>query len=395
MKKKIINKICVTITTAIFVISIIPINVSAKTIKDFENEINEFTSQLEEKEKQIATNDAEVEKIKNRIKEIEGQIQTLEEESATLQAEIDESNNEIAEKSEQSKSLFQYLQVSEGENAYLEYIFGATDITDMVYRMAIVEQLTEYNDQIMDELTALIEENQKRKDELASKQEELNQLTKELETEKERINAESSAIRDSMPSIEQQLKEAKSNLTYYKNLGCGTNEDIYACQYRVEQNSSTSIPSVSGFSRPMASGYVTQNWSGYGGHLGIDLSNTNKTIAIYPIAEGVITRIYHDEYDALCVAIRHNVGGRYIYSTYAHLSSYGNIYEGQYVTTNTHIGNMGNTGYSFGAHLHLEVATCHWTSGGGCSWGEYQKRTINPRQYVGFPSSLRTWWYNK
>ncbi len=29
-------------------------------------------------------------------------------------------------------------------------------------------------------------------------------------------------------------------------------------------------PSVNGFFRPMTSGYVTQNWGGYGGHLGID-----------------------------------------------------------------------------------------------------------------------------
>ena len=396
MKKK--NKI-VILPLMIFTLTIgfLPINASAKTITDFENEINKFTKDLEEKEAKIAKNDAEVAEIKKRINEIESQIQKIEQEANELQEEIERSNQEIAEKSEQSKSLFQYLQVSEGENAYLEYVFGATSVTDMVYRMAIVEQLTEYNNQIMEELETLIKENQQRKEELSLKQEELNKLTKELEEEQERINAESSAIRDSMPSVEQQLKEAKANLTYYKNLGCGANEDIYDCQYRVEQsnNSGVSLPSVSGFSRPMENGYVTQNWSGYGCHLGIDLSNTNKTMPIYPIAEGVITRIYHDANDALCVAIRHNVGGRYIYSSYAHLSSYGNIYEGQYVTTNTHIGNMGNTGYSFGAHLHLEVATCHWTSGGGCSWKEYQKRTINPRQYVGFPSSLRTWWYGK
>src|SRR5699024_6917078 len=111
-------------------------------------------------------------KIQENIANIESQISEIENETAILEQEIEASNQEISEKSEQSKSLFQYLQVSEGENAYLEYIFGATDVTDMVYRMAIVEQLTEYNDQVMDELSQLVKENEQRKTELSKKNEE-------------------------------------------------------------------------------------------------------------------------------------------------------------------------------------------------------------------------------
>ena len=140
----------------------------------------------------------------------------------------------------------------------------------------------------------------------------------------------------------------------------------------------------------MVSGYVTQNWMN-AGHLGIDLSNTNKTIEIYPVASGVVFAKYYDTYGALFLKIRHNVNGRYIYSTYAHLSAwYVNV--GDVVTPDTVIGRMGNTGYSFGAHLHLELTTCDWHAGGGCTWATYQKSTINPRQYIGFPSGLRVWW---
>ena len=397
MRKKISSFLLIVLLT----VFIIPINTNAKTIKQLEQEINSFTADLDNKKSQIATNDAEVKKIQENIANIESQISQIENETAILEQEIEASNREISEKSEQSKSLFQYLQVSEGENAYLEYIFGATDVTDMVYRMAIVEQLTESNDQVMDELSALIEENETRKSELATKNAELEKLTTELEAEQEKINAETAQIKEAMPSVEQQLEEAEANLKYYKNLGCGENEDIYACQFRVEQaNSSSSggggyVPSASGFYRPMVSGYVTQNY-GNAGHMGIDLSNTNKTIEIYPIATGVVFAKYYDDYGALVIKIRHNVNGRYLYSTYAHLSSwYVNV--GDTVTPDTVIGRMGNTGYSFGAHLHLEVTTCDWHAGGGCSWSVYQRSTIDPRQYVGFPAltSPRTWWYSR
>lgn len=382
MKK--ISSVILLILLAVF---IIPVNTNAKTLKQLEDEVNKFTADLESKNNQIAANDAEVAEIKQKIADYENQISSIKSETEVLEQEIEESNNEIAEKSEQSKSLFQYLQVSEGENAYVEYIFGATDVTDMVYRMAIVEQLTEYNEQVMDDLTKLIEDNKQRKEELAVKNQELEKLTDELEAEQSKINAETAAIKDAMPSVEKQKEEAEKQLAYYKKLGCGENEDITSCEMRVNGNS---VPSASGFYRPMVSGYVTQNWMN-AGHLGIDLSNTNKTIEIYPVASGVVFAKYYDTYGALVLKIRHNVNGRYIYSTYAHLSAwYVNV--GDVVTPDTVIGRMGNTGYSFGAHLHLELTTCDWHAGGGCTWATYQKSTINPRQYIGFPSGLRVWW---
>lgn len=381
------KKISSVILLILLTIFIIPVNTNAKTLKQLEDEVNKFTADLESKNNQIAANDAEVAEIKQKIADYENQISEIKSETAVLEQEIEESNIEIAEKSEQSKSLFQYLQVSEGENAYVEYIFGATDVTDMVYRMAIVEQLTEYNDQVMDDLTKLIEDNKQRKEELAAKNTELEKLTDELESEQSKINAETAAIRDAMPSVEKQKEEAEKQLAYYKKLGCGENEDITSCEMRVNGNS---VPSASGFYRPMVSGYVTQNWMN-AGHLGIDLSNTNKTIEIYPVASGVVFAKYYDTYGALVLKIRHNVNGRYIYSTYAHLSAwYVNV--GDVVTPDTVIGRMGNTGYSFGAHLHLELTTCDWHAGGGCTWATYQKSTINPRQYIGFPSGLRVWW---
>ena len=381
------KKISFALLIILLTVFLVPVNTKAKTLKELEDEVNKFTADLENKNNQIAANDAEVAEINKRIANIESQISDIENETKILEQEIEESNIEIAEKSEESKSLFQYLQVSNGENAYLEYIFGATDVTDMVYRMAIVEQLTEYNEHVMDELTELIEENKQRKIELASKKEELNKLTDELEAEQAKINAETATIKEAMPSVQQQLKEAKANVAYYKKLGCGENEDINSCQMRVNGNS---VPSASGFYRPMVSGYVTQNWMN-AGHLGIDLSNTNKTIEIYPIASGVIFAKYYDNARALVLKIRHNVNGRYIYSTYAHLSAwYVNV--GDVVTPNTLIGRMGNTGNSTGAHLHLELTTCDWHAGGGCTWATYQRSTINPRQYIGFPSGLRVWW---
>ena len=59
-------------------------------------------------------------------------IKRLEEEIHNLNKEIENGKKEIKEKSLQTKQLFEYLQVANGENAYLEYAFGADNMTDFI-----------------------------------------------------------------------------------------------------------------------------------------------------------------------------------------------------------------------------------------------------------------------
>ncbi len=382
-------KITLVITLFVSLFAVLPMNVKAKTISEFEKEVDEFTADLEYKLSRIAKNDAEVAQIKAEIAVIEQEIIDTENEIETLQIEINESNLEIERKTKESEEIVRYRQISEGTNIYMEYVFDSSSITDMVYRMSIVEQLTAYNEKIMKELRDLIESNNKKQETLAASKNELIELEENLESEKERIGEDTASLKEGIPALEQQIKSAEANVKYYKSLGCGANEDIQACQYRISQNSgsSASIPSTNGFYRPMEHGYVTQPYKGLA-HMGIDLGSSDKTIALYPIANGQIFKIYYDMYGALVVKIRHNYNGRYLYSTYAHLSKFANIKEGQYVTHMTTIGDMGNTGYSFGAHLHLEITSCDWNTGGGCTWGQYQSSTFNPVNYINIPSSF-------
>ena len=138
------------------------------------------------------------------------------------------------------------------------------------------------------------------------------------------------------------------------------------------------------------------------------MSSSDKAMPIYPIATGKIWKIYRDNCisgdwrnggncpygcngKALIVKIRHDLNGKYIYSTYMHMRSFGNIQEGQIVTPFTVLGYMGSTGCSTGPHLHLEIAPCDWNRGGGCTWETYQQRANEPSKYVNFPSS----WNNR
>lgn len=400
MKKKLIALSSIVLIA----FATLPINTQAKTVAQFEEEVRKYTAQLEETNASLAKNDAEVAEIEKKIKDYENQIEEAKNRIVTLQNEIEESNQKIAEKSEESKKIIEYYQIANGENAYLEYAFGATSITDMIYRMSVVEQLTEYNDKIMKELEQLIEQNKKDQKELQEKQESLVTLSEEAEAEKKKIQADSASLRDTVPSIKTQISEAQAMVKYYKGLGCGANEDIQACQYRISQNSSSSLPSVGFFVRPMQKGYLVRGFSS--SHNGYDLSSSNKTEPVYPIADGVIHAIYTDDCtggrwcqnmgyscngNAKIVVVKHNYNGGYIYSSYVHLSSYANIRVGQFVTKDTIIAYMGTSGCSTGPHLHLEIASCFWKNNGGCTYNTYLNRLINPSKLVTLPSK----WSNR
>ncbi|OGM86560.1 hypothetical protein A2616_01500 [Candidatus Woesebacteria bacterium RIFOXYD1_FULL_33_11] len=94
---------------------------------------------------------------------------------------------------------------------------------------------------------------------------------------------------------------------------------------------------------------ITQGYNFF--HPGLDLDGiTGDTIK--PIKKGKIISIDHSKFAyGNSVIVDH---GNELTSLYAHLSKI-NVSNGQEVTTNTSLGEMGATGRAFGDHLHLEV----------------------------------------
>ena len=86
--------------------------------------------------------------------------------------------------------------------------------------------------------------------------------------------------------------------------------------------------------------------------------------------------------NAKIVVVKHKYNNGYVYSSYVHLSSYANIRVGQFVTKDTLIGYMGNTGCSTGPHLHLEVASCFWKNNGGVTHNDDPNYFEDVRKYI-------------
>ncbi|WP_201715474.1 peptidoglycan DD-metalloendopeptidase family protein [Rossellomorea arthrocnemi] len=115
-------------------------------------------------------------------------------------------------------------------------------------------------------------------------------------------------------------------------------------------------------------------------HYGLDIGLGGRgNVPVVAFADGTVKKAYLSGSYGNCIIITHNIGGQPIDSLYAHLQNR-NVVTGQKVKKGTFLGYMGNTGQSFGAHLHFELHK-------GSGWNAAKSNSFNPLEMVQIPSS--------
>lgn len=383
MKKKVKLLLILTI-----ILILMPNTASAKTLGQLKSEYtaleqkyNNTTDNLKATESQIAAAKARIQSIYGEIAEANKEIQKINDEIAKL-------NESILEKDKQTKELMKFFQVSQGESTYLEYIFSADSITDFIYRISVTEQLSKYNNKLIDEMKKIIEENNKNIENLHKKEETLKVLQNELSDKLVVLAQEKNDLDDECATMQNDIKDMKNIIDFYLKAGCKDNQDISSC-------ARAQLPVGTKFWRPTDVGFMQSKWNidplsggGYRYHAGVDISNNYGT-KIYSISDGKVVAVNHIykpmEGYGKYIIIHHNINGRLYTSLYGHLSGI-NVKVGDIVTKDTVIGYMGNTGHSFGNHLHLNICqgermSCH-----------FLRDTVDPRNYINFPAHYT--WYN-
>lgn len=368
---------------------LLPINVNAKTLGELKSQYENLQKQYNDKKNQIQYTESEITSAKARIESIYGELAQANKEIQNINSEISRLNSEILKKDNELKELMKFFQISQGESTYLEYIFSADSITDFIYRISVTEQLSKYNDKLINDMHAMIEENNKNIEKLHKKEESLKKLQNELAEKVQVLGKEKAALDDEEADIEAEIKDSLTIINYYKNAGCTDDQDISDC-------ARGQLPVGTKFWRPTDSGFMQSKWNldplsggGFRYHAGVDISNNGGT-KIYSISDGKVIVVNHyyvpmQGYGKYII-IQHNINGKIYTSLYGHLSGI-NVKAGDIVTKDTVIGYMGNTGHSFGNHLHLNICL-------GESSCQSLSQTVDPRNYINFPAHY-TWYYDR
>ncbi len=348
---------------SIHIVSVVP-DVSAKTVRDLKNELAEKKAEAESNRHARELTEAEMASVYARIGEITEEKSQIEADVARLNNEIIELNQAIVDKNDEIKNIINYYQLSStGEAAYMEYLFKSKDFTDFIYRFAVAEQLSQYNEDLIDEYNNMIVANEKKKEELAARKEELSVKQEELRVELEGLSSSLSGLQDISVDIEDEIKALEEYIDIYQNqYDCGDDDDIDVC-------TRDQLPPGTAFYRPVVSGSVSADYgyysldggASYTAHFGIDFGVPRGT-PVYASANGkVAATFYQQRCGGNMVLVQHYVGGQTYTSLYAHLSAI-TVSPGEIVTTESLVGYSGGSPLeywdqcAFGAHLHFQMS---------------------------------------
>lgn len=384
------KKITYLIIVVFLLVLIIPSKIEAKTLQDMYDQLADLQTKYNNNKNSKNLTQSQINQLNGEITTISATIEKTRKEIKQAEIDIENSKTKIADKKVETDGLIQFLQVSNGGNIYLEYLFDAENYTDFIYRYEVVKQLTNYNSDLIDELESLILD-------LQAKEKELSEKTVKLENDRQELTKKVNTLSYSLANfesegvdIEEDIADLKKVIKVYEDMGCSRNQDITTCAASIN---------AFGWKYPMTKGCVTSEYTGFnqrldysggGGHHAIDLDCVGEGTNVYAAADGTIARIAFYDCGGNAVYITHTVNGKKYTSVYMHLLRVASgMYVGKVVTDQTVIGYVGgwststaNGGYdrcTTGAHLHFGIAEGH------NAW-DFNSYSINPREIFSFPS---------
>ena len=304
---------------------------------------------------------AQLDAINNEIENIDKQIAYYDQEIAQKEAEQAEAE---ANEEAQYELFCQRVRAMEEEGtvSYWSILFNSESFSEMLDRLADIDAVMAYDNQVMDELIAIREEiialrtqletsraeEQAARDQQAAKQAEQQAKVAEAQELLDQINADVAEVNRQLDAESEAAAEIQAEIAQKQK----------QLEEQRRQNNIT-IDSETSYLWPLPGYYRLSSLFGYRihpitgeahSHTGIDIPAPGNTPILACKSGQVVTSAYHYSYGNY-VVIDHGNGNS---TLYAHMSSRA-VSEGDMVTQGQTIGYVGTTGSSTGNHLHLEV----------------------------------------
>ena len=401
------------------------------------DKINNLQNKQMTAEEQIAAIEAEIAASTKKIDAKNAEIAQTKEEIEVLKAEIKVLQERIAKRNDVLKERALSFQESGGDLNYVEVLFGSSSFSDLIDRVGAVAAIAEADREILKqheldkkeleekqqavetklaslevakaELLQIQKQQKQQKEQKAALVKKLKKQTKKeekhkmgLEEEKANLAAQETAIKSAINLEKNRLAEleaarkkaaaeakkraeqeaaaqaaqaAQAKKQSSSNSNSGSSNSSSTPSPSKAPASVSSAPAVSSgtFTRPSA-GYVSstmgERWNKQ--HAGIDIA-ASGTVPVVAAADGVVSRSYFSSSYGNVVFVTHNISGQTWTTVYAHLSSR-QASNGAVVAKGQQIGIMGNTGHSYGQHLHFELHKG--------TWNYSKSNAVNPLSYI-------------
>lgn len=361
---------------------------------EIQSKKSEINSQIDGKSEAINQVKVEQETVNKEIKRIDLAVGDTEVKIVEKQKEISETQEKIRQLQEEIKVLKERIEKrnavlqerarsmqENGKVTYLDVLLGAQSFGDFIDRVGAVATIMEADKTILEEHQADKEALEKTQAEVEKSLASLERMLADLESLKKTLSAQKVEKEKIMASLKQEeaaMEEAKLELEEEQALLASQEramqkaielekKRIASEQARKRSSNSggsaSSAPPVSSgsFTKP-AAGYVSSDFGmrSLGNHKGVDIAKSG-TVPVVAAADGVVIRSYYSSSYGNAIFISHSIDGQIYTTVYAHLNSR-QVSEGQVVSKGQQIGYMGNTGRSYGQHLHFELHRGPWNA---------------------------------
>ncbi len=383
---------CQALLMALLIGLLLPVQVTAQTIEEIraqQAELQQENEMLEAQLDSLRKDESKAleyqEKLEEKIRLMEEKIDAARESVRSMDREIKklEENLEDAQQAHaDTLSLFaQRIRAlyTSGTAGTLEILLSSNSIADFSLKMETISAVSRHDQALIDRIEEYLQETQADREKLSGLREEEVKVKNDLEKDQEELKKLSEENEAVLRELEEKQEKARNTIAQNEEEDAELEEEL---QRLIEERNEQVAPGggVAPISPGMSDSFspiwplpgigvdsITGHFGDMydnGPHNGLDIGAPYGTPIVAVQAGQVISAEYHWSWGNN-VLIWHNTE---FATRYAHCSSLA-VEPGQYVEQGQIIGYVGNTGYSFGNHLHFEVY--------------YNGTRVNPDPYLG------------
>ncbi len=340
---------------------------ATKDLSDQQTAVNLLYDQIETYQKELDT------------------INSLMEEYTALatakEKEIDALNEQMNKNFELFKERLVFAQES-GNMSYIDFILGSSDLSDIISRSEVINDMLEYDRKIIESLLSDRESIENAKEAINLALQNCREKQSEYDAIVVELKAKQAEAEEKLSKLKKDSQEAKTALERSDAMKAQIEKDLDKV---IEKIAAESKGTYNGgaFIWPLPlsfPGAISRGWIKKGDtvtHSGVDIhvygwANNGKIPALAVAAGEVVRRGYYSDWGNLIVV---DHGGGYL-TYYAHLDSFA-VSVGQKVTQGQQVGKIGSTGRSTGPHLHLCFYAPEGENGNSIR--------VDPLKYISYP----------
>ena len=250
-----------------------------------------------------------------------------------------------------------------GTVSYWSVLFKATSFSNLLGRLDFINEVMDYDRQVIEDLQTLQAEIEEKKTGLEASRAELVTAKTELESQKKQLAAQREEANKLVKEIDDNAAEYQATLDALEAEERRIEQQVKQLQKQLEEQMAAEGKNYNtnpgGYIWPVDSRYITSTVGGRnspGGvgstnHKGTDIGRVGYTSPVYAAKAGTVIVATRSSSYGNYVVISHGTGNT---TLYAHMSSI-KVSVGTYVQQGQTIGITGSTGHTTGPHLHFEV----------------------------------------